>query len=486
MMASVVLDKDLPKSKSPLRKVRWPCYARRTMTKSIPHRDRIFRSSLTAYLAGLLLTLPSTLAAQRRVLTLQDCINMALGESPLMEASRFDLLAATEEMNAARAMTLPRLYGEVTPEVFSGGQTSAFSILTASDTGRTKTVTGGLGIFDARLSYPLFRDGSILGLNVNDAPAISLKRAQAEALAWTIHLKREDVIYRIADVFISTVSAQNRTSLVDREVMLLERSVGNIQEQLKQGLKLSIDLKVAQEQLNGARALAKIIRSQVVAGEKEIARMLALPSLTGDRLSSILPDPPEPPRADQLLGILLNQHPSLRVQRAIANKAREDYRLERFRLYPSVSLDGTALGAQDFDGPGNHIYTGAVIVDMPIWDFGAQRATVRSKMATYKAEEARVGAVAEDVTDQIAKTYEQIEALSLHIVTLQQDVAEADRNFKIAAAQQQQGGGQPLVTDELEIRLLGKRDELEEFQARLLVAYAAMQKASGGLWKWIR
>jgi outer membrane protein TolC len=305
-------------------------------------------------------------------------------------------------------------------------------------------------------------------------------------LAWTIHLKREDVIYRIVDVFISTVSAQNRTSVVDREVTLLERLVANIQEQQKQGLKLPIDVKVVQEQLTGARALAKIIRSQVVAGEQEIARMLALRSLTAVRLSSVLPDPPEPPRADQLLGISsVNKHPSLQVQRAIVNKAREDFRLERFRLYPSVSLDAYALGAKDFDGSGNHIYTGAVTVNVPIWDFGAQRATVRSKMATYKAEEARVGAVAEDVTDQIVKTYEQIEALSLQILTLQQDVAEADRNFKIAAAQQQQGGGQPLVTDELEIRLLGKRDELEEFQARLLVAYAAMQKTSGGLWRWI-
>jgi outer membrane protein TolC len=455
------------------------------MTKFILHQDRIFRSSLTACLAGLLLTLPSTLAAQRRVLTLQDCIDIALGESPLMEASRFDLLAATEEINAVRAMTLPQVLGSATPEIFSGGQTSAFAILTGSDTGRVHTVTGGLNIFDARLRYPLFQDGSILGLNVNDAPAIAGKRAQKEALAWTSQLKREDVIYRIADVFISTVSAENRTSLVDREVYLLERSVADIQEQEKQGTKLPIDLKITREQLKVARDLAKIIRTQAVAGKHEIARMLALPSASDIQLSSVLPDPPDPPRADQLLGISLNQHPSLHVQRAIVDKARQDYRLERFRLYPSVSLDGTALGAQDFNGPGNHIYTGAVTVSVPIWDFGAQRATVRSKMATYKAEEARLGAVAEDVTDQIVKTYEQICALGQNILTTQQDVGEADRNFKIAAAQQQQGGGQPLTTDEFELRLLEKRDELEALQAQRLVLYAAMQRASGGLWKWI-
>jgi hypothetical protein len=43
----------------------------------------------------------------RRALTLQDCINIALGESPLLEANRFDLLAATEEIRAARAMMWP-------------------------------------------------------------------------------------------------------------------------------------------------------------------------------------------------------------------------------------------------------------------------------------------------------------------------------------------------------------------------------------------
>ena len=81
----------------------------------------------------------------------------------------------------------------------------------------------GIGIFGLRLDYPVFKDGSIFGFN--DAPTVEIKRAQRDALAWTAHLTREDVIYRITQVFVDTVSAQNRAEPVDRRVELLQRSL---------------------------------------------------------------------------------------------------------------------------------------------------------------------------------------------------------------------------------------------------------------------
>ena len=38
---------------------------------------------------------------------------------------------------------------------------------------------------------------------------------------------------------------------------------------------------------------------------------------------------------------MLARHPSLQVQLANVNKAKQDYRLENFRLYPSVALHGS-------------------------------------------------------------------------------------------------------------------------------------------------
>lgn len=411
---------------------------------------------------------------------------MALGESPKLEASRFDLLAATAEIRAEQGKVLPKLTGSAEAEIFSGNPTGRFSFFNTTDTTiATKVVGfGALDIFGAKLTYPLFRDGSILGLN--NPPAVQAKRAHEEALEWTAHLTREEVIYRITDSFITTVSAQNREDLVDRRINLLQQSNRIIHEQQKQGLSLPIDVKVVEEELSAARTLSKVVREEIVAGRKGLAMALGLPTASALRLSSTLPNPPpEPPSAEMLLNSLLRTHPSLQVQRAKTDKAKEEYRLERFRLYPSVSLDGSAFYVDDFNPPGRHVYTGAVIVNVPIFDFGAQSATVRAKRMTYLGEQVRLAAVADDVTYDVVTIYQQIYALSHNILKIQQEIVKADREAQLTASRQQQGITEPLIANEAQLMLLEKKDDLQLLETRRLLLYAALQKATGGEWKWI-
>src|SRR5256885_7885718 len=158
------------------------------MTKSIPHRNLTLRNSLAASLAGLLLILPFRLSAHeisthnvelpRHPLTLQDCIAIALGESPKLDASRFDLLAAGEEIRAARASLWPNLTGSATGEAFSGESTGEFAVVSTSTTGegvnaRRRGNLAGIGIFGLRLNYPIFKDGRIFGFNY--APPVEVK-----------------------------------------------------------------------------------------------------------------------------------------------------------------------------------------------------------------------------------------------------------------------------------------------------------------------
>src|SRR6266516_5177171 len=110
------------------------------MTKFTPHRNLFLESSSIGLLATLLLILSSRLQAgevrtygpnlPRHPLTLRDCIAIALAESPKLEATRFDLLAAGEEIRAAQASLWPNLKGSATGEAFSGQSTGSFSGVT--------------------------------------------------------------------------------------------------------------------------------------------------------------------------------------------------------------------------------------------------------------------------------------------------------------------------------------------------------------------
>src|SRR5438552_560968 len=485
------------------------------MTKPIPHRNLIWRNSLAASLAALVLTLPLRLPAReisahnpdfpRHPLTLKACIAIALGESPKLEGSRLDILAAGAEIRAAQDSLWPNLKGSVTGEAFSGSRTGKFGIVTATGpagganaVGANKTVDlAGIGIGGLKLEYPAFKDGSIFGFN--DAPAVELKRAQRNALAWTAHLTREDVIHRVTQVFVDAVSAQNRVEPIDRKVELLQRSVDIHREQQQKGLILPVDVEVVTKQLNGAQSLSKIVHQEAVAGHLGLTRLLGLPSSADIRLGT-LPEPPVPPSAAQLFHTMLARHPSLQVQLANIEKAKQDYRLENFRLYPDVDLHGSALYITDFSqfhtrtrtGGSQtglnqaHDLVGGITVNIPIWDFGAQLNTMRARRDTYHAEQARLGAVGDDLSSEIVRIYEEIYSETQRILTLQVEAGKLDRDLRVAQSQQQQGIGQPVTTIDAEVAVIDKQEELEVHQSKLLLLYAELQKAMGGTWKWLR
>lgn len=481
------------------------------MTKCALPINRLKNSIATSVALSLVIaTLASggqeLIEVPNRPLTLGDCIALALNESPLLDASRLDVAAATEEARAARGQALPDITASASAELFSGSPISKFSIVNVgptvevipnpnpnpnrsprpSPTPRNRSVSGaGVEVYAAHLSYPLFRDGSILGLNT--APAEASKLARKRNLAWTSKLRREEVITRITDAYITTVSAQNRQGYAERRVQLLQKQADITEEQQKQGLMLPIDLKLARSQLNGAKTLATILRQQAVAGRIELARALGFESPDQLHLSNSLPEPPEPPSADKILSpAVLAVHPSLEVQKAVIDQAREDYQLEHSRLYPSVTLDGSAVHIDDFGSSGAEVYTGSVRVEVPIFDFGAQTSTTRAKLATYQAERSRLAAVADDVTYQIVTIYQSIYVLSHNILSLQQEVAKADRDAQVIGSQQQAGISPPLIAIEKELHLIAKKDDLDGLEVRRLMLYAALQKAAGGSWKWIQ
>ncbi len=477
------------------------------MTKCV-RQINLSRNSFTLGLFVLFAFSPLLLAGQEMVevpnrpLTVEDCIALALNESPDLAASRLDVAAATEESRAARARNLPEITANASAQIFTGSPTSRFSIVNAGDTGIGINPTptpnpnrpqpnssrnvdlGKVEVYSARFSFPLFRDGSILGINTS--PIEASKLARRRNVAWTSRLRREQVISRIIDWYITTVSALNRAQYSERRTALLEKQVNITQEQQEQGLSLPIDLKLVRSQLTNARTLSRILSQQASAGRIEMARALGFESPGQLRLSSDLPEPPPVPAAEDLLGPSLADHPAVQVQKAVIDEAQADYRLEKFRLYPSVTLQGSAVHIDDFGSDGAEVYSGALSVNVPIFDFGAQKAAARAKLAQYQAERARLSSVQQDTGFQITNIYQSIYVLSQNILTLQQEVAKANRDLQVTGSQQEQGIAAPLSAIEKELHLIAKQDDLDGLQVRRLMLYSDLQKASGGSWKWFK
>ena len=150
-----------------------------------------------------------------------------------------------------------------------------------------------------------------------------------------------------------------------------------------------------------------------------------------------------------------------------------------------MALHGSGLYVTDLDNDA-HELLGGVTVKVPIFDFGAQLNTVRARRDTYAAEQARLGAVGNDLASDLVKVYREIYETSESILRLEGEAGKLDRDLRVAQSQQQQGIAPPLTAIDAELALVSKQEELEIHRARLLLRYAELQKAMGGTWKWLR
>src|ERR1700751_2373723 len=126
------------------------------------------------------------LGSNDKALTVHDCINEALGKSPRLEADHYNLQAENEAIKKARAGLLPNITGSAELQNLTGSPTGPFAVLGVNNpdvTGvisfRVNSKTAGSGRVDwatvgngsLQMRYPLYQNGSILGLN--NAPAVA-------------------------------------------------------------------------------------------------------------------------------------------------------------------------------------------------------------------------------------------------------------------------------------------------------------------------
>ena len=131
------------------------------------------------------------------------------------------------------------------------------------------------------------------------------------------------------------------------------------------------------------------------------------------------------------------------------------------------------------------IFIGGVTVNIPILDFGAQLNTVRARRDTYAAEQARLGAVGNDLASDLVKFIGKSMNERKHSQRWREKLGNSTAICVWLSLNSSRASLTPLTAIDAELALISKQEELEIDRARLLLRYAELQKAMGGTWKWI-
>jgi len=204
-------------------------------------------------LAALLATTAGRVEAV--TLTLQDCVEQAVENSPGLASGRALVAAWKADMTKKRGTTLPYFSGLLEGYMLNGNPATQWFPTGISEPG-FGAIPGRnvhwdpVGIEQIGVTYPLISEGSLMGLN--DPPAVATSRAQMTEQEAENIITMEKVVFEVVTDYIYITSYREQLATQREAVERAKEQLAIVKDEERQNLKLPQDVEIAQAQLDAA------------------------------------------------------------------------------------------------------------------------------------------------------------------------------------------------------------------------------------------
>lgn len=451
---------------------------------------------------GLLLVAAAPSRAEKP-LSAHDCIEAALQRSFLLSQNRHTVAADKADITKKRGTTLPYLSGLVQGYELWGNPVYPYTIVGqpvpeagtfASRGGRLivpKANFVPIGIEQIGVTYPLFYQGSILGLN--DPPAVASAVATMNQQQLTTLISEQEVIFNVLTEYIYAISYRDRVAAQEHIVQLDRKQLEIIQDQVALGLMLPYQAETARAQLEAARQILDSSRANVQAALVQLSTLMGTrdegpPELAQSKLP-LISLPPMSPLLDKVMTV----HPALRVQQANVEIAHQQLLVDRAVRLPTVTLNSAVSTGQDmeyFNGATSHPrpveFLSYLNVELPLYDFGQRRAAKIESDEKYLAAQDGVRAEEINLRESMKQAYNDILTDQETVANSQSIYIKDDQALHLAQAQRAEGQIDELALVVAQTKVLGDRVTVVLNQMGELLKYAELQNLSGGTWRWLQ
>jgi outer membrane protein len=434
-------------------------------------------------------------------LSLQQCIDQAKAHSPELSAYQHKLEADRQGIIKVRATTLPYLSSSLQFYELNGFPADEWAPVGLFQSNLGLLVPSSRGVIDPNahwaavgvqrigVTYPLYFEGSILGLN--DAPAVAIARTSLTEDEYTSMIEEQKVILDVTTSYLNAVSYRDQLDLNEDLIKLYQKDLDITKQQVAEGLILPQQIDIVSEELSAAQRAAESARLNANDYSLEVATLLGLPIDRGIELERTKPKLPELPDLGPLLAKVMPFHPALKVQDAKVTTAREQLRVDAATRLPTVTLNTNFAGAEDFDyfnGSSVHrrptAFESYITVDIPIWDFGQRRAATRESTETVEYEKDMRAQLELTLRASIAEAYARIQSDARTVADNQAKAVAAEKQADLMRAERQQGKINELTLVNAELPEASTKLDVESAALAERLEYAELQDLLGGLWRW--
>jgi outer membrane protein len=423
----------------------------------------------------LAVSVPVTLLAQApppivgRVLTLDECIAIALEAQPLIQATLHDYAAARARVREALSPLLPQISG--TASTF---QDSITSRTTSKSTGRVVTVTTTSRFSDNFLtqihaSQLLFDFGKTLA-------ATQTARKLAEVSAEGVELQRQIIALTVKEAYTNTAFSQRlirvQEQAVERAELNLESAKGFLEagtQPLSTVARAQVDVANANVDLINAR---NALRTARVALNTAMAVDVSIPTEIQDNLAY------EPSTLDRaaLRAEALRQSPEYRAAKLQSAAAEASFRTASRNFFPDVSGTGSYGGTQPQLNP---TWTIGLAFSWTLFNGGRLIAAYDEAKENLDAANARVKAAELTLFQNLEQAGIAVEAAQERIQAAKVVINSAQENFRLAQGRFDVGVGTILELTDAQLALTQAQNTEALALSDYRIALATLDRAAG-------
>jgi len=400
--------------------------------------------------------------------------------SPKIIALRLDEAAAYYEAKSRYASYLPQLSFDAGVGYIHGrslrGFFNPFGGLPSAVGDRWFTQEG------PGLTIPIYREGSFLGINV--PPEVERKRADTQVSKFRGSLTEQSVIRTATDAYLQAIKATHLLELRTQHFALAQEEDARVENRAGSALATAEEVGLAKLLLESSRASFEAAQGEAIYSFLAVAALVGRDADT-IRIQDSYPEAAPLPNFETIAGISSVQHPKVRMQEATIRGAQANVALQRSRLLPSVTADSYDFQYGDFHGDAANQWVSVLSVHVPVWDFGEAYLATKAARIKLQAEIERRAAVEQDLRKDLVDALVNIKQSAGNFARAGGEVVEAQR---VATRLEEQAKLDQALLFDLnmsKLKLLDKKEELEQAHYELLHRYALYQEATGGQWKWI-
>ncbi|HTY57155.1 MAG TPA: TolC family protein [Candidatus Binataceae bacterium] len=458
------------------------------------------RFNLIAAALGLVTALAST-AIGAPILTLQRSIDEAVAHSPGLSAYRHLVQAAREDITVKRGSTLPYLSSNLQLYEVNGFPAAPYTTLhlvipengfgAAAIVHNPNAHWAPVAIQEVGVNYPLYKEGSVMGLN--NPPVVAAARAVLTEQELLSILQAQKLILDVTQAYVNAASFRDQSDLQDQIVALHEKQLKIVRAEVSLGLALPMQIDIVRAQLEAARKIQVAARQSMNSYCTLLSTLMGRGSDYAFALDHTKLPLPTLPSLQEFLGRVMPVHPALRVQGTKIEVAQQEVKIEQANLLPTAELHTKFAGAEDldyFNGNEAHRrpteFQAYITVSIPLWDFGQRRAASREAQDKLLYEKDSHEQLDLQIRSAITTVYGRIDDYARNVAIAESAYLRDQQDLMLARAQRRQG-----VIDELQLvmtQVAQANAEVSVEGATQLerLEYADLQNLAGGAWQWIR